>query len=75
MIRNITPEEPRRARYYWPVLGSIKPEKTVIILEDGHYWKPCLLVTGEALMTGFDREIDAVRWARGKGLEVLHKEF
>jgi len=46
--------------------------RSVLVVADVfHYWKVVLLSTGEALMTAFDHQIQAQRWAESLNLRVL----
>lgn len=62
--------EPRRTRYHWHIDGA-PDARTVLIMEDGVYWKVVLLVTGEALMTAFYSSGTAGDWATARGYRVL----
>jgi hypothetical protein len=64
-----TLDERRSSRYFWSVAGL--DAGTVIIMEEGKYWRVVRLVTGEALMTAFDSRDQAEHWATARKYKVL----
>lgn len=70
-VRDLTPIEPRKARYHWIVEGE--PDfYTVLVMEDSHrYWRVVRLITGEAIMTGFSHSHHARDWAKANRYKVI----